>query len=220
MGARSPSHAQRLHRSTALPRNHRAVVAGFPVTSVARTCFDPIGDPDPGLRRSVVGQEIHAKHMARAVNDALARRGMTMAQFASVRAPIGGRGRSGALWHDACCSSSDPDYVPTQSEGESLAMEIIDALGLRARTTGADERPSRLDHERGLLVARRRPRARGRQHVARRTARPEDGPGAATAAGDGRLGSVALALQAPRAQHAQLRTTVARARNPPRTRGC
>jgi very-short-patch-repair endonuclease len=120
----------RLHRSTALPRTHREVVAGFPVTSVARTCFDLIGDPDATLRRSVVGQEIHAKRMARVVNDALARRGMTMAQFAAVRATIGGRGRSGSALARRLLLKLGPDYVPTQSEGESLVTEVIDALGI------------------------------------------------------------------------------------------
>ena len=120
----------RLHRSTALPRSHIVVVAGFPATSVARTCFDLAGDPDPGLRRSDVGREIHARNMARVINDALARRGMTLAQLAAVRASIGGRGRSGSALIRRLFLKLGPDYVPTQSEGESLVMEIVDALDL------------------------------------------------------------------------------------------
>jgi hypothetical protein len=120
----------RLHRSTALPRSHRVVVAGFPVTSVARTCFDLAGDPNAGLRQSDVGREIHAKNMARVINDALARRGMTLARLAAVRATIGGRGRSGTALLRRLLLDLGPDYVPTQSEGESLVVEIVDALGV------------------------------------------------------------------------------------------
>jgi hypothetical protein len=120
----------RLHRSTALPRNHRVVVAGFPVTSVARTCFDLAGDPDPRLRRSEEGMHIHGRNMARVINDALARRGMTLAQLAAVRATIGGRGRSGTALIRRLLLDLGPDYVPTQSEGESLVMELVDAIGL------------------------------------------------------------------------------------------
>lgn len=120
----------RLHRSTAVPVEHRLVVAGFPVTTPARTCFDLAGDPDPGLRTSDVGLEIHAKNMARVMNDALARHGMTLGQVAAVRASIGGRGRSGSALIRALTVHLLPDYVPTTSEGESLVMEIVEALGL------------------------------------------------------------------------------------------
>lgn len=120
-----------LHRSTALPRNHRVVVGGFPTTSVARTCFDLAGDPDPGLRRSESGRQIHARNMARVINDALARRGMTLGQLAAVRASIGGRGRSGSAVVRRLIVNLGPDYVPTHSEGESVVMEIVDALELR-----------------------------------------------------------------------------------------
>jgi hypothetical protein len=120
----------RLHRSTALIRSHCVVVGGFPVTSVARTCFDLSGDPDAGLRRSDVGREIHAKNMARVIDDALARRGMTLSQLAAVRATIGGRGRPGSALTRRLLVKLGPDYVPTQSEGESLVVEIVDALGL------------------------------------------------------------------------------------------
>jgi very-short-patch-repair endonuclease len=68
--------------------------------------------------------------MARVINDALARRGMTLAQLAATRATIGGRGRSGSALVRQLLVKLGADYVPTQSEGESLAMEIIEALEL------------------------------------------------------------------------------------------
>ena len=68
--------------------------------------------------------------MARVMNDALARHGMTLAQLAAIRAMIGGRGRSGSTLVRRLLLDLGPDYVPTQSEGESLVMEIVDALGV------------------------------------------------------------------------------------------
>jgi very-short-patch-repair endonuclease len=68
--------------------------------------------------------------MARVINDALARRGMTLAQLAAVRASIGGRGRSGTALVRRLLLHLGPDYVPTQSEGESLVMELVDSVGL------------------------------------------------------------------------------------------
>jgi very-short-patch-repair endonuclease len=120
----------RFHRSLALPASHITLVDGFPVTTPARTCFDLSGDPDPAFRRSDAGMGIHERNMARVVNDALARRGMTLGQLAAVRAAIGGRGRSGSALMRRLFLELGPDYVPTTSEGESLVAEVIEELGL------------------------------------------------------------------------------------------
>jgi very-short-patch-repair endonuclease len=64
------------------------------------------------------------------VNDALARRGMTLSQLAAVRAAIGRRGRSGSALMRRLFLNLGPDYVPTTSEGESLVIELIEELGL------------------------------------------------------------------------------------------
>ena len=52
----------RLHRSADVPGSHRTVVRGFPVTTIARTCFDLFGDPDPGLRHTTEGPRSSTRH--------------------------------------------------------------------------------------------------------------------------------------------------------------
>ena len=55
----------RLHRSAyASAKSAHGPVAGFPVTTVARTCFDLIGDPDPGLRHSPQGRAFTRSNVA------------------------------------------------------------------------------------------------------------------------------------------------------------
>src|SRR4029079_5889878 len=86
----------RAHRTLRLPPNHLTVVDGFPVTTLARTCFDLCGDPDRGLRPKHL-REIHARNMRAVVDDALARRGMTMGQLAAVCAAMCKQGRNGTV---------------------------------------------------------------------------------------------------------------------------
>ncbi|MGH9185297.1 MAG: endonuclease domain-containing protein [Acidimicrobiales bacterium] len=120
----------RRHRSSRMPTQHVTVVQGFPCTTAARTCFDLIGDPDPGLRRSIVGREIHAKNMKRVVNDALRRRGMALGQLAAVRATLSKRGRPGSTLARLIVVEFGARYVPTESEGEDLFLELVAASGL------------------------------------------------------------------------------------------
>jgi hypothetical protein len=120
----------RLHRTADMPAVHRTVVRGFPVTTVARTCFDLFGDPDPGLRRTTEGRELHSTVMMRVLNDALARRGLTVGQLAAVVATVGKRGRPGSALTRQFLDELGPRYVPTESDGESLVMEFVEALGI------------------------------------------------------------------------------------------
>jgi hypothetical protein len=120
----------RAHRSARMPEEHRAVVDGFPTTTLARTCFDLMGDPDPSLRRSTVGLEIHAANMLRVVNDALARHGMSLGQLAAVQVALAKRGRPGSTLARTIVASLGADYVPTESEGESLFVELVDLYDL------------------------------------------------------------------------------------------
>jgi hypothetical protein len=115
----------RFHRSALLPATQRTVRAGFPVTSVARTCFDLIGDPDPGLRKSAEGRKVHSRQMARVLNDALGRRGLTLGQLAVVRASVGKRGRPGSALARELLKEFGPKHTPTESDGESLVVELI-----------------------------------------------------------------------------------------------
>ncbi|MGH9184792.1 MAG: endonuclease domain-containing protein, partial [Acidimicrobiales bacterium] len=120
----------RLRETTWLPANHIVIVAGFHVTSVARTVFDLAGDPDPELRSSRVGREIHARRMAKVVNDALARRGLTFVQEAAILAALGGRGRSGTRLVRDLLARFGPRYEPTRSDAETLFVAVIEAFGL------------------------------------------------------------------------------------------
>jgi very-short-patch-repair endonuclease len=135
----------RLHRSAYLPPTHRTVVAGFPVTTVARTCFDLFGDSDPQLR-GPVGRDIHAKRMRSVLNDALGRHGLTLAQLTAVRVGLAKRGRPGSALARNLTADLGPLYVPTQSDGESLLVGLIEEWGL--------ERPERqvpMSDERGWI---------------------------------------------------------------------
>ena len=69
-----------------MPPAHRQGVEGFPVTTVARTCFDLMGDPDPASTFGPAGKEIHERNMRRVVNDALADRQLTLGALRRVQA--------------------------------------------------------------------------------------------------------------------------------------
>jgi Transcriptional regulator, AbiEi antitoxin/Protein of unknown function (DUF559) len=120
----------RFHRSALLPANQRTVKAGFPVTTVARTCFDLIGDPDPHLRHTPEGRGVHAVQMTRVLNDALGRRGLTLRQLALVQSSIGKRGRPGTALTRDLLTTLGPKYTPTGSDGESLVAELVDEFSL------------------------------------------------------------------------------------------
>jgi len=136
----------RLHRSADMPPVHRTAVRGFPVTTVARTCFDLFGDPDPGLRHTTEGRELHATLMMRVLNDALARRGLSLGQLGAVVATIGKRGRPGTALTRQFMEELGPSHVPTESDGESLVMELVDAIDVPA-----PERQVLLSDEQGWI---------------------------------------------------------------------
>jgi predicted transcriptional regulator of viral defense system len=78
----------RLRETTRLPAAHVMQVAGFPATTLARTCFDLAGDPDPDLKGKPWRDEAHERHVSRVFNDALGRRGLTMVHEVAVLAAI------------------------------------------------------------------------------------------------------------------------------------
>jgi hypothetical protein len=105
-------------------------VDGFPVTTLARTCFDLAGDPDPELRRTAAGRAFHLRKIERLVNDALARRGLTFTAEAAVLGALAKRGRRGTVLIRSLLKKFGPNYVPTHSDGESLFAELAEAFGL------------------------------------------------------------------------------------------
>lgn len=114
-----------LHRSSWLPPQHVTMRFGFPVTSLARTIFDLAGDPDPPLRRSVVGRELHAKAIARVFNDALRRHGLQLLQETAVLAALATQGRAGTVLIRELIKEFAHEYKPTESDGESLFVELL-----------------------------------------------------------------------------------------------
>jgi very-short-patch-repair endonuclease len=119
-----------LHRSSWLPPTHVMTLSGFPVTSLARTIFDLAGDPDPPLRRSVVGKELHAKAIARVFNDALRRHGLQLLQETAVLAALATQGRAGTVLIRALIKDFAHEYEPTESDGESLFVELLDGSAI------------------------------------------------------------------------------------------
>ena len=114
-----------LHRSSWLPATHVMMLGGFPVTTLARTIFDLAGDPDPSLRRSIVGKELHAKAIARVFNDALRRHGLQLLQETAVLAALATQGRSGTVLIRELIKEFAHEYTPTESDGESLFVELL-----------------------------------------------------------------------------------------------
>jgi very-short-patch-repair endonuclease len=110
-----------------LPADHVTTVDGLPVTTPARTFFDLCGDPDGGLR---LDHPAHERAMARVYNDAVARRGMTFVQEAAVLVVLAKRGRAGTRLVRRLLERFGPDHTPTQSDAESLFVELIDAYQL------------------------------------------------------------------------------------------
>jgi very-short-patch-repair endonuclease len=119
----------RVVQSRRLPPHHVTVVDGFPVTTPARTFFDLCGDPDPGLRRRG-GHPIHERNMQRVYDDIVARRGVSFAHESAVLLVMAKRGRAGTRLVRGILERCGPAYTPTQSEAESLFVELIGACGL------------------------------------------------------------------------------------------
>lgn len=119
----------RIVQTRDLPDSHCTSVDGFPVTTVARTCFDLAGDPESELR-TPVGKLIHERRITNIVNDALARRGLTFAAELSVLLAHGKRGRNGTRLIRSLLERFGPDYEPTWSDAESLLVRLVEEVGL------------------------------------------------------------------------------------------
>jgi hypothetical protein len=119
-----------VHASSWLPPEHLVELAGFRVTSLARTCFDLAGARDPRLPNDERGRDLHMRHMARVVNDALGRRGLRFVEEAAVLSALAKRGRPGTVVMRELLERFGSTYQPTGSDVEMLFVELIDAFGL------------------------------------------------------------------------------------------
>ena len=107
-----------------LPERHVEVVAGFPVTTPARTFFDLAGAPPPGLS---VNHPVHERHLRAVYNDCVARRGLTFTQEAAVLLVMAKRGRSGTALTRRILERYGPEWTPTHSDTETLFLELVEA---------------------------------------------------------------------------------------------
>jgi very-short-patch-repair endonuclease len=101
------------------------VVDGVPCTTVARTIFDLLGDPDHRPLRSPAAKEWHEDRMMAVVNDAMRHHGLTVLVELAVLASIGRRGRSGTALTRKIFSSLAADYVPDESHVESVFSALL-----------------------------------------------------------------------------------------------
>jgi hypothetical protein len=120
----------RLHQTLSLPSEHITEIHGFPVTTLARTCFDLAGDPDEDIRGKPWCEEAHHRRVRRAWNDALARRGLTFFVQVSVFVALAKRGRKGTALARKILAGWGPDYVPSESDAEDLFQELVEAYAL------------------------------------------------------------------------------------------
>jgi very-short-patch-repair endonuclease len=115
----------RLVETRELPADQVTTVAGFPVTTLARTAFDLVGDPDADIAGRPWCAEAHHRRSFQMLNDALARRGLRMIHEVNVLAAIGKRGRSGTALIRRFVKEFGPRYTPTHSDAESLFVLLL-----------------------------------------------------------------------------------------------
>jgi len=109
--------AARLHRTNFLPEHHRRIVDGVPCTSFARTLFDLCGSERLG-------------RSARALDNALARRWVTVPALWSVLIETKAQGRAGSTVLRALLSERGPSYVPPATELERRFATLSERFAL------------------------------------------------------------------------------------------
>ncbi len=143
------------HRTSWLPPHHRTQIQGFPVTTLARTCFDLAGLASPRRRRRG-WPSITTAQATRALDDAIGR-GLALRDLHEVLDTMGKRGRPGTVLFRELLAARGASFVATESVLEDLLVEVLDAHGLpapaRQRPLGTAQAPiGRVDF---LYVAER-----------------------------------------------------------------
>jgi hypothetical protein len=101
-----------VHQTFCLPPHHRAVVAGIPVTSLARVLFDLAGHLDP-------------RRAARVLDLALGQRRVTLPPIDRVLADLAERGRDGTALVRELLDARREGYVAPESELEARFVELV-----------------------------------------------------------------------------------------------
>ena len=102
----------RVEQSLALPAHHRRVVVGIPCTSVARTAFDLCGSVRP-------------ERAERALDNALARRTMTVPAAWRVLDDLAVQGRAGTVLLRTLLTERGVRFVPPESELEAQFLKLV-----------------------------------------------------------------------------------------------
>ncbi|MGH2685406.1 MAG: DUF559 domain-containing protein [Actinomycetota bacterium] len=119
---RGRNHVVRLstvHETFWLPDNHTTVIDGIPCTSLARTVFD-------------LASCVHAGRVERALDNSLARLGLSTAALTEVVAAVGRSGKAGTAVMRDLLRARTEGYVPPESELEALVVAVLAAHGLPA----------------------------------------------------------------------------------------
>jgi very-short-patch-repair endonuclease len=122
----------RLVETSLLDPGDVVVVDGLPCTSLARTIFDLLGDPDHRPLRSDAAMQWHEDRMMAVVNDAMRHHGLTVLVELVVLASIGRRGRSGTALTRKIFTNLGADYVPDESQVESVFSALLTRSSLPA----------------------------------------------------------------------------------------
>ncbi|HEY3724767.1 MAG TPA: DUF559 domain-containing protein [Acidimicrobiia bacterium] len=117
--ARRAIYGVRVEQTLALPAHHRREIDGIPCTSVARTVFDLCGD-------------VHARRAERALDNALARRHVTIPALWRVLDDLAVQGRAGTVLLRTLLTERGPRHVPPESELEARFLDLVARTGLEA----------------------------------------------------------------------------------------
>jgi very-short-patch-repair endonuclease len=115
----------RLIEASLLDPDNVIEIAGFPCTSLARTIFDLLGDPDHRPLRSPTAKQWHEDQMMAVVNDAMRYHGLTVLVELALLASIGRRGRPGTALVRKIFKSLGAGYVPDESQVESVFSALL-----------------------------------------------------------------------------------------------
>lgn len=106
-----------VYRWRPFPAHHLTVVERIVTTRPARTLVDLAG-------------VVHPKRTARAVDNCLAARMVTLDSLHAAFGELAGRGRKGVAVMRAILGERDADYVAPESELEAIFTELVRAAGL------------------------------------------------------------------------------------------
>jgi very-short-patch-repair endonuclease len=127
----------RVHEPRHLPAHHVTVVAGIPVTTVARTLFDLAAD-------------VHARRAERALDNALARNLVSLRSLRVVTSKLAEHGRPGSTLMRKLLAARPDAFEPPASGLEARFFEILRQAGLpvpeRQRDLGSDKWVGRVDY--------------------------------------------------------------------------